>query len=116
MKGNSLSLVGTAIFLALATHVAMADTSPTSPTEIKMSPEGMKILCEQFPLNSRCSGGTAINPIAPSSTTVPTTNPGDDNGLPSSTKAPTTKPGDNNPSPGSQNVPVAPKAPKVNPG
>jgi hypothetical protein len=99
MKGNSLSLVGTAIFLALATHVAMADTSPTSPTEIKMSPEGMKILCEQFPLNSRCSGSTAINPNAPSSTT-----------------APTTKPGDNNPSPGSQNVPVAPKAPKVNPG
>jgi hypothetical protein len=79
MKGKSLTLIGTAITLAFTSNVAMAEssTSPftestnssiSSPTEIKMSLEGMKILCEHFPLNSRCPGGTPINANAP---TVP---------------------------------------------
>jgi Domain of unknown function (DUF4168) len=35
------------------------DSSPSSGSEIELSPEGLEILCERFPLNSRCGGGTA---------------------------------------------------------
>jgi len=84
MMGKSLTLIGTALFLALTTNIAGAqsskspiaqsssDSSTSSPTEIKLSPEGKKILCEYFPLNSRCGGGTAVTPTTPGSTTVPT--------------------------------------------
>lgn len=71
MKGKSLSVIGTAIILAFTSNVAMAqssesllaesDSSVGSAAEIKMSPEGMKILCERFPLNSRCPNGIPLN-------------------------------------------------------
>jgi hypothetical protein len=71
MKGKSLSVIGTAITLAFTSNVAMAqssesmlaetDSSTGSPAEIKMSPEGMKILCERFPLNSRCPNGIPLD-------------------------------------------------------
>ncbi len=71
MKGKSLTLIGTALTLALTTSVAVAESSKSpvaesdslsmnAPTEIKLSPAGMKILCERSPLNSRCPGGTAL--------------------------------------------------------
>ncbi|HYW21700.1 MAG TPA: hypothetical protein VE956_20820 [Nodularia sp. (in: cyanobacteria)] len=80
MLGKYLTLIGTALTLALTTNVAVAESSKSSviksdslstnaPEEIKLSPEGMKILCERSPLNSRCPGGTAL--IAPTSDAVP---------------------------------------------
>ncbi|MCL6749699.1 hypothetical protein KBT16_01380, partial [Nostoc sp. CCCryo 231-06] len=82
MMGKSLTLIGAALSLAFTANIAVAESSKSpiaqsssdstsAPTEIKMSPEGMKILCENFPLNSRCPGGTALTPSAPGSTTVP---------------------------------------------
>ncbi|TAE52808.1 MAG: hypothetical protein EAZ87_24545 [Nostocales cyanobacterium] len=64
MKRKLLTLVGTAITLAFTSNVAMAqsnDSSTGAPPEIKMSPEGMKILCLHFPLNSRCPGGIPLD-------------------------------------------------------
>ncbi len=82
MKGKSLSLFGAALTLALTTNVAVAQSSKSavdestsssagSPTEIKMSAEGFKVLCERFPLNSRCPGGTPLSPAASGGTTMP---------------------------------------------
>ncbi|MEH1898400.1 MAG: hypothetical protein V7K72_18825, partial [Nostoc sp.] len=99
MMGKSLTLIGTALSLALTTNIAVAESSKSpiaqsssestsAPTEIKMSPEGMKILCEYFPLNSRCPGGTAANPSAPSSTTVPAETTPSNSTTPESTPAP----------------------------
>lgn len=64
MKGKFLTLVGTAITLAFTSNVAMAqsnDSSTSAPPEIKMSLEGMRILCVNFPLNSRCPGGIPLD-------------------------------------------------------
>lgn len=82
MKGKFLTLTGTALTLALTSNIAAAQitkfpelsqqqTETTAKTpEIKLSPEGMKILCEYFPLNSRCQG-TSSNTTTPDSTTTP---------------------------------------------
>ncbi|MEA5579097.1 hypothetical protein [Anabaena sp. UHCC 0451] len=72
MKGKSLTLIGTAMTLMLTSNVAMAESSKSlltessdssmgSAAEIKMSPEGMKILCKHFPLNSRCPNGIPLH-------------------------------------------------------
>ncbi|MBD2296905.1 hypothetical protein H6G06_26365 [Anabaena sphaerica FACHB-251] len=85
MKGKSLTLIGTAMTLALTSNVAMAESSKSlfaessnssivSPTEIKMSLEGMKILCERFPLNSRCPGGIPLDANFITPATAPETN------------------------------------------
>ncbi|MDB9372758.1 hypothetical protein [Nodularia sphaerocarpa] len=82
MLGKYLILIGTALTLALTTNVAVAESSKSSvtesdslsmnaPTEIKLSPEGMKILCERSPLNSRCPGGTALVPASSGGVSVP---------------------------------------------
>ena len=97
MMGKSLTMIGTALSLALTANIAVAesskspiaqsssDSSTSAPTEIKMSPEGMKILCQNFPLNSRCAGGTAVTPSAPGSTTVPAETTPSDTTTPDST-------------------------------
>ncbi|WP_414548061.1 hypothetical protein [Anabaena sp. CCY 0017] len=80
MKGKFLTLIGTALTLAFTANVAVAESSKSpvtesdslsmnAPAEIKLSPAGMKILCERSPLNSRCPGGTALVP--PTSGTIP---------------------------------------------
>jgi hypothetical protein len=85
MKGKSLTLIGTAMTLALTSNVAMAqssksllaessDSSMGSAAEIKMSPEGMKILCERFPLNSRCPNGIPLDKGFQSPAPAPDTN------------------------------------------
>ncbi|WP_414521054.1 hypothetical protein [Umezakia ovalisporum] len=61
MKGKYLILIGTALTLALSANIAIAE-SGTSSREIKLSPEGLKLLCEQFPLNSRCQNGIPTTP------------------------------------------------------
>ncbi|WP_258003584.1 hypothetical protein, partial [Fischerella muscicola] len=82
MKGRFLTLTGTALTLALTSNIAAAQitkfpelsqqqTETTgTPPEIKLSPEGKKILCEYFPLNSRCQGASS-NTTTPDSTTTP---------------------------------------------
>lgn len=67
MKAKYLTFFGTALTLVLAGQAAIAQ-SPTPTTEIELSPEGFKILCERFPLNSRCGGtnAPASAPVAPS--------------------------------------------------
>lgn len=100
MKGKFLTLTGTALTLALTSNIAAAQitkfpelsqqqTETTAKTpEIKLSPEGMKILCEYFPLNSRCQG-TSSNTTTPDSTTTPapdsTTTPAPDSTTPEDT-------------------------------
>lgn len=82
MKGKYLTLIGTALTLALTTNAAFAESSKSpvgesdslsmnAPTEIKLSAEGMKILCERSPLNSRCPGGTALVPPTSDGVSVP---------------------------------------------
>lgn len=46
------------------THVAQVDESETQEEEL--SPEVMKILCKNFPLNSRCSGTSQSDTVPPS--------------------------------------------------
>ncbi|PLZ86465.1 hypothetical protein [Fischerella thermalis] len=113
MKGKFLTLTGTALTLALTSNIAAAQitkfpelsqqqTETTAKTpEIKLSPEGMKILCEYFPLNSRCQG-TSSNTTTPDSTTTPA--PDSTTPAPDSTTTPapdSTTPEDTTPSPDS---------------
>ena len=86
MKGKFLTLIGTALTLALSSTVAVAQSSKfpdrdfpnreeTTETETsdsgeslvaaadeEISPEGMEILCQRFPLNSRCEGSATTSP------------------------------------------------------
>ena len=81
MKGKFLTLIGTALTLALSSTVAVAqstkfpnrnfpereepttvsesDDSIVAASEEKLSPDAMKILCVRFPQNSRCEGANA---------------------------------------------------------
>lgn len=73
MKAKYLTFFGTALTLVLAGQAAIAQ-SPTPTTEIELSPEGFKILCERFPLNSRCGGVNAPSaPVTPSADDSTTT-------------------------------------------
>lgn len=49
-----------------STQVAQ-DSSPSSGSEIELSPEGLEILCERFPLNSRCGGTDGSGELSPRS-------------------------------------------------
>jgi len=68
---KSLLVMGAAGASLLVSLPALSQTSgePTTPGEIVMSAEGMKILCQVTPLNSRCSGGE--RPTAVPSTSEP---------------------------------------------
>jgi hypothetical protein len=107
MKGKSLTLIGAAITLALSSNFAMAqssksplaessESSVSAPTEIKMSLEGMKILCERFPLNSRCPNGIPLDKGFGAMTPV---------------QSPTTNSVENNTNSDATTVPVAPTSP-----
>ena len=91
MKGKFLTLIGTALTLALSSTVTVAQSTkfpsrdfpereePTkfaesddnlvAAAEEKLSPDAMEILCVRFPLNSRCSGANAATPSPEESTT-----------------------------------------------
>lgn len=73
MKTNALTLVGTAIALAVTSSAAFAQSTGTtsSPAEIVLTEEQTKLLCEIFPLNSRCAGAGKLDVITPSGTTQP---------------------------------------------
>ncbi len=48
----------------------------TAPEEFRLSAEGFKILCENFPLNSRCQGGGEQPSVVPETTPRESLNPG----------------------------------------
>ncbi len=86
MNGKYLAFIGTAIALAFSSNVAVAQAEkferiaqsgqPPTAKPFKLSPEGKKILCQNFPLNSACAqtGGTGATQT-PSSGSSDTQNP-----------------------------------------
>ena len=76
MKAKYLTIICTAFALAVTGSVALAQSSTETKTpEIELSPEGFKILCERFPLNSRCPGGVSVTTPPTGTTTTPETQP-----------------------------------------
>ena len=76
MKAKYLTIICTAFALAVTGSVAIAQSgSETKTPEIELSPEGFKILCERFPLNSRCPGGASVSTPPTGTTTTPETEP-----------------------------------------
>ncbi len=76
MKAKYLTIICTTFALAVTGSVALAQTSTETKTpEIELSPEGFKILCERFPLNSRCPGGTTSSTTPSTGTSDTTTTP-----------------------------------------
>jgi hypothetical protein len=74
MKGKYFTLIGTALTLALSSNIAVAQSTKfpelqadketkTSSQEKELTPDVMEILCKKSPLNSRCPGGTAVQPV-----------------------------------------------------
>jgi Domain of unknown function (DUF4168) len=64
-------------FPALAQSDEPGASETTAPEEFQLSAEGFKILCENFPLNSRCQGGSGEQPSAvPETTPRESLNPG----------------------------------------
>jgi len=88
MKIKFLSLLGAAFALALSSHAVFAQEAGKEPPEIQLSEEGKKILCERFPLNSRCPGGQPVTGGSPTGTeaapegTTPETAPAPDATIP----------------------------------
>ena len=76
MKAKYLTIICTAFALAVTGSVALAQSGTETKTpEIELSPEGFKILCERFPLNSRCPGGVSVTTPPTGTTTTPETEP-----------------------------------------
>ena len=76
MKAKYLTIICTAFALAVTGNVALAQSGTETKTpEIELSPEGFKILCERFPLNSRCPGGASLTTPSTGTTTTPETQP-----------------------------------------
>ncbi|MDJ0774254.1 MAG: hypothetical protein QNJ49_12665 [Mastigocoleus sp. MO_167.B18] len=63
MKGKLFTLFGTVLTLALAGNAAVVqaegESKAPSAEDINISAEGMEILCEKTPWNSRCEGSQA---------------------------------------------------------
>jgi Domain of unknown function (DUF4168) len=103
---KNLLVMGAAGASLLVSLPALSQTSSTSttPDEIVMSAEGMKILCQVTPLNSRCQGGTQPSAVpsrsepresaAPPASVEPQTapNPSPQLGTPGETTPPSIEP------------------------
>mgnify|MGYP001795045790 CR=1 FL=1 len=131
MKGKIITLIGTALTLALSSTVAVAQSTkfpdrdfpereePTSVSESdddivaaaeeELSPDAMEILCVRFPLNSRCQGANAATP-SPEDTEIEETAPEEDSTSPDNTIETTP---DEEPFPGTdpEGITPAPDAP-----
>ncbi|BAZ05555.1 hypothetical protein [Calothrix sp. NIES-3974] len=115
MKGKYLTLLGTALTLALSSNVAMAQSTKfpelqkenkeeTTPSaERELPPDVMEILCKNFPLNSRCPGGSTA------STPSVTPRTPDASPRPESIEIPTNPP-EGTPNPGSETPSTPPGA------
>jgi Domain of unknown function (DUF4168) len=51
---------GAGLLISLPALAQSTEEPAAAPEEFKLSAEGFKILCEHFPLNSRCEGGQAV--------------------------------------------------------
>ena len=64
MRTKYLTLLGAAFALVLTSKAVVAQEKPKDgakpASEIELSEEGKKILCEKFPQNSRCPGGQSL--------------------------------------------------------
>lgn len=134
MKGKFLTLVGTALTLALTSNVAVAQStkfliaqqsqpsseSSTSAPEIKLSPQGMEILCKYYPLNTRCAKNAGATQQSPSQRSTETqTKPADAGSANPGTTRAEPRPSVTDPNaPGNVNQPGAltdPSAPNTSP-
>ena len=59
MKKTCLILVSVIFSLVLSCNVASAQSLETPAPEHKLRPDVLKILCQDFPLNSRCQGASS---------------------------------------------------------
>ncbi|MBD2102290.1 hypothetical protein [Leptolyngbya sp. FACHB-261] len=85
MRTRFLALIGTVAALVTAGGAAVAQSTAPAGGEIQLSREGREILCQRFPLNSRCPGGSTgavSNRTAPAAAGAVTT-PSDPNNDPS---------------------------------
>ncbi|NCJ06843.1 fasciclin domain-containing protein [Synechococcales cyanobacterium C] len=80
MKARTLRLLSTCLLLGTGSSL-IASEALASNHGLELSPAAMDILCERFPLNSRCPGGTPVadapmtpmpsEPTAPAATEMP---------------------------------------------
>jgi hypothetical protein len=97
MNAKYLTLFCTAFALATSSSVAVAQSS-SDPTQVKLSPPMLTLLCKEFPLNSRCNSSTAPSTSAPNNTTQPNTSPSGSSTEPNTTSpSSTTQPSTNVP-------------------
>ncbi|MGB7417098.1 MAG: hypothetical protein WA902_23085 [Thermosynechococcaceae cyanobacterium] len=54
MRTKLFSLIGAMLMLGATSSASLAQADSSAPKEL--TPAAMKILCERFPLNSRCAG------------------------------------------------------------
>ncbi|MGF1600630.1 MAG: hypothetical protein ACFCU8_01200 [Thermosynechococcaceae cyanobacterium] len=76
MKTRLFSLLGAMLMLGATSSASLAQSNSSAPEEL--SPAVMKILCERFPLNSRCAGkdqGGAAPEETPAEPQVETSTP-----------------------------------------
>jgi hypothetical protein len=74
-----LGATGAGLLISFPALAQSTDSSPSeteAPEEFQLSAEGFKILCENFPLNSRCQGGGGEQPSAVPTTPRESLNPG----------------------------------------
>ena len=109
MNGKYLTLIGTALTLALTSNVALAQSSKletaqsggqpgsgstASAGEVKLSPRvDKKKFCKDYPLNSRCQGEAASTPSSSGSSSETKKKPADST-VPGSTAVPGKAPAD----------------------
>jgi len=78
MKNKILSLLGTTLMLsALGSTPSLAQSESEDAPE-ELSPAIMEILCERFPLNSRCVGENAETPTSSDMDSESMSEPGED--------------------------------------
>jgi Domain of unknown function (DUF4168) len=109
-----MGAAGAGLLISLPALAQSTEEPAAAPEEFKLSAEGFKILCEHFPLNSRCEGGQAVEqPTAVPSSPAPreSINPGTSS-EPSFPPAPSMAP---EPSEPSDAPSLEPSAPSVEP-
>ncbi len=55
-------VIGAAGVISAALALSLPVSAQSESSEIELSPEGLEILCDRFPLNSRCSGEAMPTP------------------------------------------------------
>ncbi|MDJ0734099.1 MAG: hypothetical protein QNJ47_08470 [Nostocaceae cyanobacterium] len=71
MKGKFIALLVTGLTVAFTSNIAFAESGKA---QTKMRSDVLKILCERFPYNSRCTDNGETKPTMLEDTTAPETN------------------------------------------